>query len=85
MTLKPNPPEAKTTNVHKRPDGVNQQIAKSVRPQLPRDGSQNGVNNWQSGRLNPGYTSVWSFDNTSTKLSPTSKPEPQNRIIGRGK
>jgi hypothetical protein len=60
----------------KRPSDVNQQIAKSVRVQLPRDGSKDGNNQWQSGQLpKGGYTSVWRFDgNRNTKDSSTSKP-----------
>lgn len=64
----------------KRPSEVNQQIAKSVRPQLPRDGSAGGVNYHIPGKRPPsGYTAVWDFSgNTNTKLSPTGKPEPKN-------
>jgi hypothetical protein len=60
----------------KRPSEVNQQIAKSVRPQLPRDGSANGVNYHIPGKRPPsGYTSVWNFNgNTNTKDSSTTKP-----------
>jgi hypothetical protein len=60
----------------KRPSDVNQQIAKSTRPQLPRDGSANGNNKHDSGQLpKGGYTSVWRFDgNRNTKDSSTSKP-----------
>lgn len=63
----------------KRPGEINQQIAKSVRPQLPRDGSANGKNTTSSGNLPSGFTAVWDFSgNTNTKLSPTGKPEPKN-------
>ncbi len=60
----------------KRPSEINQQIAKSVRPQLPRDGSADGKNYRNSGQLpRGGYTSVWNFNgNTNTKDSSTTKP-----------
>ena len=60
----------------KRPSDVNQQIAKSVRPQLPRDGSAGGNNKFESGQLpKGGYTAVWNFaGNRNTKDSSTSKP-----------
>jgi hypothetical protein len=65
--------------VNKRPSDVNQQIAKSTRPQLPRDGSANGKNYHNSGDLPSGFTAVWDFsDNKNTKLSPTGKPETKN-------
>ena len=57
--------------LHKRQSDVNQQVAKSVRPQLPRDGSKNGQNN-VSGKMPAGFVSVWDFGNGSqTKRSPT--------------
>ena len=58
----------------KRPSDVNQQIAKSVRPQLPRDGSK-GMTPWETGQMpRGGYRSVFCFEdgNYSTKDSPTS-------------
>jgi hypothetical protein len=56
--------------LHKRPSDVNQQVAKSVRPQLPRDGSRDGQNN--ADRMPAGYISVWDFGNgEQTKRSPT--------------
>ena len=56
--------------LHKRQSDVNQQVAKSVRPQLPRDGSKNGQNN--TSRMPAGFVSVWDFGNGSqTKRSPT--------------
>jgi len=60
----------------KRPSNVNQQIAKSVRPQLPRDGSAGGKNYHLNGQVQRGgYTSVWNFDgNSNTKDSSTTKP-----------
>ena len=56
--------------LHKRPSDMNQQVAKSTRPQLPRDGSRDGQNN--ADRMPAGYISVWDFGNGSqTKVSPT--------------
>ena len=58
----------------KRPSDVNQQVAKSVRPQLPRDGSKD-MTKWEPGQLpKGGYRSVLCFEegNYSTKSSPTS-------------
>ena len=66
---------------NQRPGIVNQQIAKSVRPQLPRDGSANGINTHINGKLPPGFVSVWDFSGgRDTKNSATTKPE-KNRII----
>lgn len=57
--------------IHKRHSDVNQQVAKSVRPQLPRDGSRDGQNN--TAKMPSGYISVWEFGTgTQTKKSPTS-------------
>ena len=59
---------------HQRPHEANQQIAKSVRPQLPRDGSA-GMDKWQPGEMpKGGFMSVISMDDKpfQTKLSPTS-------------
>jgi hypothetical protein len=57
---------------HQRPHELNQQIAKSIRPQLPRDGSKDGQNNVES-KMPAGYIAVWDFGNGSqTKYSPTS-------------
>ena len=60
---------------HQRPHDLNQQIAKSVRPQLPRDGST-GAARWEPGQLpKGGYRSVFDFSGTptyDTKHSPTS-------------
>jgi hypothetical protein len=59
---------------HQRPHDLNQQIAKSVRPQLPRDGSPN-MTRWEPGQLpKGGYRSVFDFSGTptyDTKHSPT--------------
>ena len=56
---------------HKRPSEVNQQIAKSVRPQLPRDGSAGGQNHIAS-KMPAGYISTWDFGNgDQTKYSAT--------------
>lgn len=60
---------------HQRPHDLNQQVAKSVRPQLPRDGSA-GAARWEPGKLpKGGYRSVFDFSGTpeyDTKHSPTS-------------
>ena len=59
---------------HQRPHDLNQQIAKSVRPQLPRDGSKDMMR-WEPGQLpKGGYRSVFDFSDTpeyDTKHSPT--------------
>jgi len=59
---------------HQRPHDLNQQVAKSVRPQLPRDGSPN-MTRWEPGQLpKGGYRSVFDFSGTpeyDTKHSPT--------------
>jgi len=56
--------------IYKRRSEVNQQIAKSVRPQLPRDGSRDGQNN--TNKMPSGFISVWDFGNgEQTKRSPT--------------
>jgi hypothetical protein len=57
-----------------RPHDVNQQIAKSTRPQLPRDGSKD-MQRWEPGQLpKGGYRSTFDFSEGSynTKESPTS-------------
>ena len=58
-----------------RPHDVNQQIAKSTRPQLPRDGSA-GMERWTPGTLpKGGFRAVFDFSDTptyNTKKSPTS-------------
>ena len=57
---------------HQRPSHVNQQIAKSVRPQLPRDGSAGGQNAIRD-KMPAGFLAVWDFGNgEQTKRSPTS-------------
>ena len=58
---------------HQRPHETNQQIAKSVRPQLPRDGSA-GQQAWEPGLMPAGYRSVFPMQEGpfQTKLSPTS-------------
>jgi hypothetical protein len=66
---------------NQRPPQVNQQIAKSVRPQLPRDGSKGGTNYHTNGKLPSGFTSVWRFDGvTDTKNSATTKPEKNCKV-----
>ena len=59
---------------HQRPHEVNQQIAKSTRPQLPRDGSAD-MERWTPGQLpKGGFRAVFDFSGTpsyNTKQSPT--------------
>ena len=75
MSLKPKTPGSSVGKPHKRPTEYNQQIAKSVRPQLPRDGSMGGINTTLNGKMPSGYVSVWNFDdNRNTKDSATTKP-----------
>ena len=75
MSLKPKTTGSQGGQPHKRPTEFNQQIAKSVRPQLPRDGSADGLNTTLTGKMPPGFTSVWNFDgNRNTKNSATTKP-----------
>ena len=66
----------------KRPSEINQQIAKSVRPQLPRDGSKDGKNYHENNTVQRGaFTSVWNFNgNANTKDSSTTKPEPNCKV-----
>ena len=62
------------TRNHQRPHDVNQQIAKSTRPQLPRDGSKD-MQRWEPGQLpKGGYRSTFDFSEGSydTKQSTTS-------------
>jgi len=62
------------TRLHQRDHDVNQQIAKSVRPQLPRDGSRDMIR-WEPGQLpKGGYRSIIPFceGTYDTKHSPTS-------------
>ena len=65
------------TRDHQRPHDVNQQIAKSTRPQLPRDGSRD-MQRWEPGQLpKGGYRSVFDFSGEplyDTKHSPTQAP-----------
>ena len=57
---------------HQRPHELNQQVAKSVRPQLPRDGSMGGQNHIGD-KMPAGYISTWDFGNgAQTKYSPVS-------------
>ena len=75
MSLKPKTTGSTGGQPHKRPTEYNQQIAKSVRPQLPRDGSINGLNTTFNGKMPAGFVSVWNFDgNANTKNSATTKP-----------
>lgn len=80
MSLKPKTPGSSGSQPHKRMSETNQQIAKSVRPQLPRDGSADGINTTLTGKMPSGYVSVWDFSGRGTKDSSTTKPE-KKRII----
>jgi hypothetical protein len=71
------------SRLHQREHTSNQQIAKSVRPQLPRDGSP-GMIRWQPGDLpSGGFRSVIDMSGNktpttgalNTKMSPTSVKE----------
>ena len=82
MSLKPKTTGSQGGQPHKRPTEFNQQIAKSVRPQLPRDGSADGLNTTLTGKMPAGYTSVWNFgDNRNNKDSASTKQEKGRRII----
>ena len=61
---------------HDKDYDLNQQVAKSVRPQLPRDGSAGKKPYHEMGEMPyGGYQSMWNFSgNNSTKESPTDKP-----------
>jgi len=75
MSLKPKTTGSSGNTPHKRSSENNQQVAKSTRPQLPRDGSAGGLNTTLTGKMPAGYTSVWNFDgNRNTKDSATTKP-----------
>jgi len=53
-----------------------QQWARAVRPQLPRDSSQNGIPKWSPGTMpTGGFRSVFDFNtnSNSTKLAPTTR------------
>ena len=75
MSLKPKNQGSNHNTPYKRPDDINQQVAKSTRPQLPRDGSIGGLNTTFAGKMPSGFTAVWNFDgNRNTKNSATTKP-----------
>jgi len=81
--VNPYSPSANFENQHmhnassdpQRDHTLNQQVAKSVRPQLPRDGTAD-MTRWQPGELpKGGFRSVFDFSDTptyNTKKSPTS-------------
>jgi hypothetical protein len=72
MTFKPKNPAYQPSQKHQRPHEYNQQIAKSTRPQLPRDGSADGQNHVRD-RMPAGYISTWAFGTgDQTKYSTTS-------------
>ena len=68
-------PKTKSLRPHQRDHSYNQQVAKSVRPQLPRDGSM-GMTRCEPGQLPVGgFRSVFDFSEKTpydTKHSPTS-------------
>jgi hypothetical protein len=68
-------PKTKSLRPHQRDHSYNQQVAKSTRPQLPRDGSM-GMQRWEPGQLPVGgFRSVFDFSEKTpydTKHSPTS-------------
>lgn len=75
MSLKPKVQTSSTNYPHHRDPQINQQIATAIRPQLPRDGSRDGMNTSLKGVSLVGFVGVWNFDNNSnTKDSATSKP-----------
>ena len=55
-------------NPYKRSSDHNQQIATAIRPQLPRDGSRDGINKIKD-QMPPGLVTVWSFEDRNTKDS----------------
>ena len=75
MSLKPKVRENSSNIPYHREPQINQQIATAIRPQLPRDGSRDGMNTSLKGVTPVGFTGVWNFaDNSNTKDSSTSKP-----------
>ncbi len=72
MSLSPKYPAFNPKEKHQRSHEDNQQIANSVRPQLPRDGSANGQNHVRD-RMPAGFISTWAFGTgDQTKYSTTS-------------
>lgn len=62
--------------------------AKSVKPQTVKNTLGRGGGYFVPGKVPPGgFQSVWCFEEQrgDYKNSPTTKPEPQNRIISKGK
>jgi hypothetical protein len=75
MSLKPKVQANSSNTPHHRDPLINQQISTAIRPQLPRDGSKDGLNTSLKGVTPVGFTGVWNFaDNSNTKDSSTSKP-----------
>ena len=71
MSLSPKYPAFNPKEKHQRSHEDNQQIAKSIRPQLPRDGSANGQNHVRD-RMPAGFISTWAFGTgDQTKYSTT--------------
>ena len=75
MSLKPKVQGSSSNTPHHRDPLINQQVSRAVRPQLPRDGSADGLNTSIKGVTPVGFVGVWNFaDNSNTKDSSTSKP-----------
>jgi hypothetical protein len=75
MSLKPKVQANSSNTPHHRDPQINQQISTAILPQLPRDGSKDGLNTSLKGVTPVGFTGVWNFsDNSNTKDSSTSKP-----------
>ena len=75
MKFKPEVPGSMGGGRHQRPHEYNQQIATSVRPQLPRDGSRDGQNHIR-GKMPAGFISTWDFtSDPQTKYSTSGAKE----------
>ena len=76
--MKPNVPKGPgQMTKFQRSHNENQQVAQAVRPQLPRDKTNEGRPTFASGELpKGGYQSMWTFNGGAidTKNSPTTKP-----------
>lgn len=65
--------------------------AKATRPQTVEDARGYYDGGSRAGRFTPGtspvggFQGIWAFNDQDCSNSPTSKPEPQNRIIKDGK
>lgn len=75
MSLKPITKGSAGGTPHKVDHTKSQQSPTAVRPQLPRDGSMDGINTTLTGKMPVGFTAVFNFDGSkNTNSSPTSKP-----------